>query len=576
MTLLLEHFDTLLATPADVEYLNRAILTLAVQGKLVAQEPGDEPASELIKRISDEIAQSNKLYKANKDKLFAEIAVDEQPFKLPNGWKWVRLGDLCRLENGDRSKKNYPNKSALVSEGIPFVNAGHLVSGRIDRRTITFITKARFDRLRSGKFRDGDILFCLRGSLGKSALVEGFDEGAIASSLVIVKIHPFLNPQYFLHYFNSPLSSQMIKKYDNGTAQPNLSAAALAKFLIPLPPLAEQKRIVARVETLFTQTSALAEKLARAESELAGLNRSALAHLLAADSPEEFNRQWDFIAAHFESLLTRPEHVAPLRQSILELAVRGKLTRREAGDESARELLKRIKAERVESGKKEVLAPVKESEKPFELPDGWEWAKLGSIADIGTGSTPSRSNPDYYVNGTIPWATSSATNYPFISRTDELITEDAARDTRLRIYPKHTLLVALYGQGKTRGQVSELLIDSTINQACASLVFTGGAENLREYIKLFLLKNYREMRLLAEGGAQPNLNLNKIKQMAVSIPPLAEQARIVARVEQLLGLCEALESRLRAAQEERSRLVESVLSTVGAGANSMDKNQLTE
>lgn len=184
MPLLVEHFDNLLATPEDVGQLKRAILQLAVQGKLVEQNPNDEPADELLKSKAENT-------KENKPTL--EIKEDERPFELPSGWKWVRLGDLCRLENGDRSKENYPNKSILVKEGVPFVNAGHLVNGRIDQSTLTFIPKEKFDQLRSGKFTNGDILFCLRGSLGKSAIVEGFDAGAIASSLVILKIHPYLS-----------------------------------------------------------------------------------------------------------------------------------------------------------------------------------------------------------------------------------------------------------------------------------------------------------------------------------------------------------------------------------------------
>ena len=145
------------------------------------------------------------------------------------------------------------------------------------------------------------------------------------------------------------------------------------------------------------------------------------------------------------------------------------------------------------------------------------------------------SNPDYFFKGTIPWATSSVTNHPFVSKTDELITEEAVRDTRL-VYTLNILCLSHYMvRGKRAGQVSELLIDLNNQSSLCALMFNGQAEHLRSYVKLFLLKNYREIRLLAEGGAQPNFNLDKIKQTVIPFPPLAEQERIVKRVEQLLS-----------------------------------------
>jgi type I restriction enzyme S subunit len=245
--------------------------------------------------------------------------------------------------------------------------------------------------------------------------------------------------------------------------------------------------------------------------------------------------------------------------------VRGKLTRQAASDEPASELLKRIQAEKarlVEAGEirdSDPLSAIQEDEQAFELAEGWAWTRLGSVAVVGTGSTPRRDQPDYYEDGTVAWITSCATNHPFVSQADEYITEVAVRDTRLRVYPKHTLLVALYGQGKTRGQVSELLIEATINQACAAMVFEGEMSGLRQYTKTFLLKHYHELREQAAGAAQPNLNLNKPKQTVMPLPPLTEQQRIVARVEQLLGLCDALEAKLQAAQTQREKLVAAVV-----------------
>jgi type I restriction enzyme S subunit len=169
---------------------------------------------------------------------------------LPEGWKLVTLGEVCFFENGDRGE-NYPSKSVQTVSGIPFINAGHLTDSGIDFSDMNYIPKERFEILKKGKIRKEDILFCLRGSLGKVASVENLDEGVIASSLVIVRSGSLVLNKFLLSYFKSNLCSQMIEQFRNGAAQPNLSATSLKKFYCPLPPLDEQKRIVAILDEAF-------------------------------------------------------------------------------------------------------------------------------------------------------------------------------------------------------------------------------------------------------------------------------------------------------------------------------------
>jgi len=166
------------------------------------------------------------------------------------GWMNKPLGDLCTFENGDRGE-NYPSKSIQTTSGIPFINAGHLTDFGIDHASMNYIPKERFDLLGNGKIRKGDILFCLRGSLGKFASVGDLSEGAIASSLVIVRPKETVMARYLLAYFQSDYCSDMINEYRNGAAQPNLSAASLKKFVVPTPPLPEQKRIVCILDDAF-------------------------------------------------------------------------------------------------------------------------------------------------------------------------------------------------------------------------------------------------------------------------------------------------------------------------------------
>ena len=194
---------------------------------------------------------------------------------MKKGWQTKKLGDVCLFENGDRGA-NYPSRSARTSHGIPFINAGHLTDNGIDLENLHFIPRDRFDLLTNGKIRRGDVLFCLRGSLGKFASVGDLAEGAIASSLVIVRVRESLLTEYLVAYFQSDLCSEMINLFKNGAAQPNLSAQSLAKFTIPLPSLPEQQRIVGILDKAF---EAIATAKANAEKNLQNAREIGRAHV---------------------------------------------------------------------------------------------------------------------------------------------------------------------------------------------------------------------------------------------------------------------------------------------------------
>ena len=173
---------------------------------------------------------------------------------MNESWELKTLGELCSFENGDRGK-NYPSKSIQTSSGVPFINAGHLTDEGLDLENMNYIPRERFDLLKKGKIRQYDILFCLRGSLGKFASVGELKEGAIASSLVIVRPNEFLLHEFLLAYLKSDLCFNFINKFSNGAAQPNLSAKSLKNFVIPLPPLSEQLRIITILDDAFENIS---------------------------------------------------------------------------------------------------------------------------------------------------------------------------------------------------------------------------------------------------------------------------------------------------------------------------------
>lgn len=199
----------------------------------------------------------------------------QELYELPQGWEWKELGNLTSLENGDRGK-NYPSKKHYVSEGIPFITAANIADGIIDSTSLNFIQKEKFSALGSGKIKMGDFLFCLRGSLGKFAHNTSLTEGGIASSLVIIRPNDALKPKFLSSYFRSHLCESQIKQYDNGSAQPNLSSRNVRLFQIPVPPLAEQERIVAKLDALFSRIDQAIAQLQHTQAQTKALFASAL------------------------------------------------------------------------------------------------------------------------------------------------------------------------------------------------------------------------------------------------------------------------------------------------------------
>jgi len=268
------NFETLYHTPETIDNLKKNILNEAVRGRLVSQNPNDEPASELLKKIE---AEKQRLYKEGeirKPKELPPVKEDEIPFEIPESWEWVHFNEMAEFINGDRSK-NYPNKEEYVEVGVPWINTGHIEpNGTLSKFNMNFITEDKFKSLRSGKIKLGDLVYCLRGAtFGKTAFITPYDRGAIASSLMIVRPVIVEMGNYIYHFLVGPFGRKQLFRFDNGSAQPNLSANSVRMYHFPLPPLEEQHRIVQRIEELFAicdrfkaqlgQSQAVNEKLVK-------------------------------------------------------------------------------------------------------------------------------------------------------------------------------------------------------------------------------------------------------------------------------------------------------------------------
>lgn len=557
-----ENFELLADAPNGVQKLRELILQLAVMGKLVPQDPNDEPASVLLEKVYLENEKLAKEKRIRISKLLPPIEDNEIPFEVPNNWEWVKLGNICyQITDGTHHTPTY------VEEGVPFLSVKDVSSGILDFSSTKFISEKEHKELTKRCDPESeDLLLTKIGTTGIAKVIDVNLNFSIFVSLALLKFPKNLIYPYFLELMiNSPFVKNQSKSNTQGIGNKNLVLKYIINFDVVLPPLAEQKRIVSRVDELMALCDKLEARRQKKQELQSKLNSAALDRMLSAENQEEFEQNWQHICENFDLLYDNPENVEKLKQAILQLAVQGKLVPQNLEDEPASVLIENIKAEKrrlikerkIKSSK--VSAQIDSEKIPYELPEKWEWIRIEDITDIGTGSTPLKSKNEYYEDGSIPWITSSLTSLNYIDKAETYITETAVNECNLRIYPSGTLLVALYGQGKTRGQVSELRIEATINQACASIVFIENFENIKQYVKVFFEQKYEELRALAAGGAQPNLNVGKIKEILIPLPPLEEQKRIVEKVEQLMDLCDELEAKLRKEREDNEKLMEAVV-----------------
>lgn len=553
--LLLEHFDELISTPEDVEKLNRSILQLAMQGKLVEQNPNDETVSDLLENLAKIKLTAGTKSSRIKGNITNHRAV---PFDLPKSWEWATLGDVCL-----HPQYGWTTKASSLGN-LYFVRTTDIsFKEEINWGTVPYCEKEPEDAEKY-LLQNDDILISRAGSVGISLLVKEPKQAIFASYLIRFK--PIINAKYIALFLKSPLYWQSISDNVLGIAVPNVNATRLSQIAFPLPPLAEQGRIVARIEELFAQTRLLAEELSNSRRELDRLNESALERLLASETQDEFNERWGFVAEHFDLLTSAPEHIAPLRQSILELAVRGKLTRREAGDGKIDDYLREIELERSrfseenEFKKDKPLPSIQEDEIRFEIPENWKWVRLNDICvkiTDGFHETPIPTETGYpYVLATHVKSNGIDFNNCFyVSEVDHK-----------RLFAKATprkgdVLVVSIGAGSA----TPAMIEVDFEFSFKNVAILNKASNIdTKYLFYYLLAIKQSVfDEITRGGAQPYLSLKMLKNLVFPLAPLAEQERIVKRVEALLGWCDALEAQLMSAEEERGRLVESVLSQVG-------------
>ncbi len=517
----------------DTKALRQKILDLAIRGKLVPQDPNDEPASVLLERIREEKKQMVKdgklkpkdikndtiIFKGE-DNLHYEkfqdgtvkCIEDEIPFEVSEGWKWCRLSNICLILNGDRGK-NYPAKSKLHTQGIPFVSASNISDGEVSEDGLLYLSDEQFNLLGAGKLELNDIVFCIRGSLGKCGFFR-LDKGAIASSLVIVRTlenKDYLNG-YVFYYLNSLFAYDEIHKYDNGSAQPNLAAKDFQNFLVPLPAYKEIERITKKCEELL-------------------INESNISIIT-----EELKNCIDIT-----------------KSKVLDLAIRGKLVPQDSNDEPASVLLERIRSEKEElikqgklrrdkkesiifkgddnsyymTGKKEPL------ENAFDLPNGWIWASLPEVVFFQEG--PGIMKKDFRDSG-VPLIRISGL------QTDKVSLEgcnylDPEMVERKWKHFKLEMGDIVICTSASIGKVS--IVDS---ETVGAIPYTGqirfqmSPAITKDYFLYFAMSDIylNQVNMLKTGNCIQHYGPTHLKQVIVPLPPIDEQIRISNAIKQYL------------------------------------------
>ena len=462
----------------DTKKLRQKILDLAIHGKLVPQDPNDEPASVLLERIKAEKERLIKEGKIKKSKKSTKASdTPHYPYLLPNGWEWCNLEDIvCELKYGTSEKSLSVGKIAVLRMG----NITNV--GTIDYSNLVYSSNNEDIKLYS--LEKDDLLFNRTNSsewVGKTAIYKKEQPAIYAGYLI--RIRPIL---IFSDYLNTVMNSSYYRNWcynvkTDAVNQSNINAQKLSQLMIPIPPLKEQERIVVEVAKWISLINTI------------------------KNSKEDLQTT-----------------IKQAKSKILNLAIHGKLVPQDPNDEPAIELLKRINPD---------FTPCDNGHYPnipFDIPRNWIWVELGKIGRWQSGSTPNRLNKAYY-GGNIPWLKTGDLNDGYITHIPEYITEKALNETSVKLNPIGSVLIAMYGA--TIGKIGILTFAATTNQACCACDVFEGIE--KEYLFYFLLSHKEEFIKLGGGGAQPNISKEKIVSTYIPLPPNAEQIRIIKTIHQL-------------------------------------------
>jgi len=533
--LLTDNLPLLSGAPNGIKKLRELILELAVRGKLVPQDPNDEPASELLKRIAKEKARLVADGKIKKQKPIATIAEEEKPYDLPDSWAWVKLPEIYYSVSVSGNKLM---SSQISEEGVfPVVDQGKkFVAGYTDDESLLI------------RLPGPVVVF---GDHTTERKYVDFDFVAGADGVKILR--PVLLDEKFFWWHLVGL-----KLEGRGYAR---HFKVLNDAFFALPPKGEQSRIVAKVDELMALCDRLEAQQADAESAHAQLVQALLDSLTQASDATDFATNWQRLAEHFHTLFTTESSIDALKQTLLQLAVTGKLVPQDSGDEPASELLKRIaedKARLVAEGKLKKHKPLAESvdeEHPFSIPPTWVWVKPEEfsmkITDGEHFKPPTEEKGVYFLSAKDIRDDGISLDNPLF------ISEQTAKKALQRCDPKYGDLL-IVSRGATVGRMCKVNVHERFCLLGSVILIKPAEHVLSEFLSIALKSpdSFRQLTNASGSTAQPAIYLRDLKKIAIPLPPLAEQHRIVTKVDQLMTLCDQLKTRLTQARQLNGQLAD--------------------
>ena len=549
-------YERVAEAPDAITRLRRFVLDLAVRGKLVEQDPADEPASELLKRIEVERARAPKTKKL-KSYTFSTGALDGDLFDLPTGWDWVPLSGISDVIMGQSPPGDTYNK---LGEGVPLINGPvEFTPGPFGRTIVNQYTTSP-----TNLCEEGDLLICVRGSTTGRTNLAAF-RACIGRGVAAIRS---LFDDKFIRLFLWKAREDIISM-GRGAAFPSISKKQLENLAIPLPPLAEQHRIVARVDELMALCDQLEETRISRENTRDRLTKASFALLSAPDTDDVAFRSHACIALDaLPALTARADQVKHLRQTILELAVRGRLVKQDPTEEAVKISLRAIRSKTdalVKSGKLRPTrppGPILEGETPFSIPDTWIWVRVGDIALFTQYGTSTKA---FHSDKGVPVLTMGNIQDGAIIRTNEKKLPENSKELPALFLKSFDLLYNRTNSAELVGKTGIYLgSDDRLTFASYLIRIRLSLEHTAPRFVNFAMNtpDFRETQIvphIKKQTGQANVSGSTLRKMLIPLPPLPEQHRIVGKVDALMTLCDELEAALTAAATTRSNLLQAIL-----------------
>ncbi|TFL15233.1 restriction endonuclease subunit S [Pusillimonas caeni] len=562
-----KHFDSAFAAPDGIKKLRELILTLAMQGKLVPQNPNDQPASKLLKEIEVEKQRLVKEGKIKKPKPLPPVMEKEKLYSLPQGWEWTRIGAIGNIFNGNSINAGEKESKYVGVEGLPYIATKDVGYGfeALDYNNGIYIP------LDEEKFRvahEGAVLICAEGgSAGKKCGLTDRDI-CFGNKLFANELYGRIPSRFILHVYLSPIFRASFIAAMTGI----IGGVSIAKFVeipIPLPPLEEQHRVVSKINELMARCDELEKLRTAQQGARLTVHAAAVKQLLNIAEPDQYQRVQAFLAEHFGELYSVKENVTDLRKAVLQLAVIGKLTKCSKDDSAVSELLKKIKSERLHlKVRGTTLKRIEPNRLGYFIPEHWSILPLGEILIFGPTNGYSPRAVDYETN-VKSLTLSATTSGTFRDECFKFIAEEIPVDSELWLQEGDILVQrgntlqyvgvpAIYrGQRNTYiypDLMMKLRISTELNKDYVYFVMS--ATPSRDFLR---------DRASGTSGTMPKINQKTLSSLPIPIPPLEEQHRIVKKINELMALCDSLEQQIDATTDKQTELLSNLIRAQSQG-----------